>query len=784
MADKLISPVPDNAPELPKRRGIKTDSGWINYDITHYWAYHSRTGEILGYTVRYETPEGKQVLPLTLWQCSDRLKWKFRGFPEPRPVFNQHLITHRHEAKIILVEGEKCCELLQNLIDHTNSRKFVSACWIGGAQGVYKIDWSVMQGRSVILWPDNDTPGRDCMLNIAGILRRMDCNLKIVQVPTDRPAGWDVGDFILDGADFQTVFYFIRDNLTDLPKNLPEPPEKRQERNERKPTPEQAEAAMAPFRCLGIGDNCFYYLSNGVLVSLRANEHTSKSLLSLAPLEYWERMFAGRTGPNWTQAVSMLMHQNKRIGYFDQTRLCGRGAFEENGKIIINYGNKLVFDNKSMSPDNYEGEKIFLIGPKLEEQMISPADNREASRYLDICKMILFKRNPLDNYLFAGHAVLAPFCGALDFRPHIHITGQSSSGKTWVIDKIYTPMLGNYLIKGSGSTTSEAGLRQRLGRDALPLLLDEAETDSKHANDSIQSIYRFARIASTGGKVYKGGKDGVAKDYSAKFMCCMSSIHVAMAEKADLTRWVVMELCNPLQYLGEEKSALEFLKLKSAVSSVISPEYCASVRARTLKLLPVIRKNITSFSLACSDIVKSARTGDLIGTLIAGAYSLTSDRVIDYDFARNWIAEQDLSEEKQIVSHSDEEACLRAILEHIVVVARDTYSIANLLHVAHPAVISENDLPEGFRWLSKEDAVILLRQRGLKVKADENGTVYIHIANQNTILENIVLGKTHFANSWNRILRRIPGAISLHSDRFAGFCVRSTCIPWSYAFRE
>ena len=107
---------------------------------------------------------------------------------------------------------------------------------------------------------------------------------------------------------------------------------------------------MAPFRCLGIGDNCFYYLSNGVLVSLRANEHTSKSLLSLAPLEYWERMFAGRTGPNWTQAVSMLMQQNKRIGYFDQTRLCGRGAYEENGKIIINYGNKLVFDNKSMSP--------------------------------------------------------------------------------------------------------------------------------------------------------------------------------------------------------------------------------------------------------------------------------------------------------------------------------------------------------------------------------------------------------------------------------------------------
>lgn len=59
MADQLISPVPDNAPELPKRRGIKTDSGWINYDITHYWAYHSRIGEILGYTVRYETPEGK-----------------------------------------------------------------------------------------------------------------------------------------------------------------------------------------------------------------------------------------------------------------------------------------------------------------------------------------------------------------------------------------------------------------------------------------------------------------------------------------------------------------------------------------------------------------------------------------------------------------------------------------------------------------------------------------------------------------------------------------------------
>ena len=175
MADKLISPIPDNAPELPKRRGIKTDSGWINYDITHYWPYHSRTGEILGYTVRYETPDGKQVLPLTLWQCSDRLKWKFRGFPEPRPVFNQHLLAHFPDAKVLIVEGEKCAEVLTILFRDSGAiTKLIPVTWMGGCGGVYKADWTLLKDRKgVILWPDNDEPGKKAMLQIAGILKKL-----------------------------------------------------------------------------------------------------------------------------------------------------------------------------------------------------------------------------------------------------------------------------------------------------------------------------------------------------------------------------------------------------------------------------------------------------------------------------------------------------------------------------------------------------------------------------------------------------------------------------------
>ena len=54
-------------------------------------------------------------------------------------------------------------------------------------------------------------------------------------------------------------------------------------------------------------------------------------------------------------------------------------------------------------------------------------------------------------------------------------------------------------------------------------------------------------------------------------------------------------------------------------------------------LVPVILKNAETFSQAAAAVLSDQRAGDQIGTLMAGAYSLTSDGEISYDAALEFV---------------------------------------------------------------------------------------------------------------------------------------------------
>ena len=84
---------------------------------------------------------------------------------------------------------------------------------------------------------------------------------------------------------------------------------------------------------------------------------------------------------------------------------------------------------------------------------------------------------PASGMLLAGWVALAPICGALDWRPHIWLTGGAGTGKSAILDRFISPLLADMGVP-SGNTT-EAGLRQTLKSDALPIVFDEAESNEK-----------------------------------------------------------------------------------------------------------------------------------------------------------------------------------------------------------------------------------------------------------------------------------------------------------------
>jgi len=121
------------------------------------WAYRTPDGEIIGYTCRYDKPDGKKdVLPFTwcrnIETGNEQFRWK--GFAMPRPLYGLETINDRPAHPILIVEGEKTADAARVIFPNFNV-----ITWSGGAQASGKHDWSPIHGRAITLWPDGDEPG-------------------------------------------------------------------------------------------------------------------------------------------------------------------------------------------------------------------------------------------------------------------------------------------------------------------------------------------------------------------------------------------------------------------------------------------------------------------------------------------------------------------------------------------------------------------------------------------------------------------------------------------------
>ena len=167
--------------------------------------------------------------------------------------------------------------------------------------------------------------------------------------------------------------------------------------------------------------------------------------------------------------------------------------------------------------------------------------------------------------LLAGWIALAPICGALDWRPHIWLTGGAGTGKSAILDRFISPLLHDMGVHVSGNTT-EAGLRQTLKSDALPIIFDEAESNEKADQTRMQSILALARVASseTNAQMIKGSPNGEVIRYHLRSMFFLSSISTALKQGADRTRFAQLTLKTTTKFDKHER-ALHWEQLLSLI---------------------------------------------------------------------------------------------------------------------------------------------------------------------------------------------------------------------------
>jgi putative DNA primase/helicase len=228
-----VTPVPPHAPKPSFKHHVRPEPPQT------VWAYE-RDGHLLGYVCRFVTSDGgKDTLPHT-W-CTNTAdgrglqRWHWKQWDEPRPLYLAAGLLSAEALPVVLVEGEKCAQAGHKLLGH----EFDFVSWPGGSKAWAKADWSWLQGRTVIMWPDADSqrqrltraesqagvdkeskpllpeakqPGMACMLNIGTLLATQQaCTVTLCPIP--KPGnisdGWDIADAIEQGWDAERVRAFI-----------------------------------------------------------------------------------------------------------------------------------------------------------------------------------------------------------------------------------------------------------------------------------------------------------------------------------------------------------------------------------------------------------------------------------------------------------------------------------------------------------------------------------------------------------------------------------------------
>jgi hypothetical protein len=166
----------------------------------HRYEYATAAGRALGYVCRWNARPGRNKEIRPLWLIASRWEWKHA--PAPRPLYGLAELAAFPDRPVLIVEGEKAVEGAR---DHIDSHVIVT--WPGGTSAVAHSDFAPLKGRNIILWPDNDDPGRKAMRAIADKL--VDAkSVKGVKLPDGLPDGWDLGDAV--PADLDPVTLIAR----------------------------------------------------------------------------------------------------------------------------------------------------------------------------------------------------------------------------------------------------------------------------------------------------------------------------------------------------------------------------------------------------------------------------------------------------------------------------------------------------------------------------------------------------------------------------------------------
>lgn len=766
-----------------------------------FWVYRNYDGSIYGLICRFELEHGgKEVVPYIFCENqSGQHEWRWKGFNVPRPLYNLHLLDQDRSGKktILLVEGEKTADAGTILLPHV-----ITMTWPGGTNAVKHVDWAPLEGRNVLLWPDNDTeqkygdthpksgqikpfseqPGNKVMFEIAEILAEKAKVVKWILNDPTFPHKWDLADAEWTSDEARE---FARKNLIDVPdKSFEFPSEEEVEVvPEYIPLPIDPGPSAPPKQSSGIDHDGYFQILgfevvNGIKKYIffsrednQVHRMTARqigalnSLLELAPMDFWETWFASGRGNKVRidTACNWMIRVANKVGFYVNRKERGLGVWSDNGRLIVNCGNSLIVDGMKMSIGDIKSEYIYKSMEPIKVSVDNPLSTIEANKLFAALNIINWDRK-VNSHLIAGWTVISILSGALKWRPHIWLVGGAGVGKSWVLQEMVRPLLLDISLAVQSETT-EPGLRQSMLSNAFPIVFDEFEAEDIKGRERVQSILNLMRASSSddGGFIAKGSSAGSGAQYSAKSCFAFASIGMTATQQSDRSRISVlgMQLDPDPKRREETKSHLDkFVK-------GLDRKYCKGFQARALNLAPIILENARTFSNAAGEVLGNQRLGDQIGPLLAGSYSLFSEKLISPQDALKWVQDKDWSEERTLSENRDELRLFNFLMQQMIRVETSHASVTrSIVELCLYAVQSEQD--SVIMSITAEET---LKRYGIIVKDNK-----IFVSNQSSHIRSM-LRNTPWPNNYSKILLRVDGAIAEDPMSFLGAKCRSVSVP-------
>lgn len=158
------------------------------------YQYHDANGRLLFEKLRFRTPQGKRF---TQRRPDGRGGFEYKLGDGARPLYRLPELLVANE--IFVCEGEKDADNVRALnLTNRDAGVFLAATTNFDGAGKWREEYSVFfAGKKVVIFPDNDDPGRKHAEQVARSVHPYAAGVKVVALP-GLPEKGDVSDFLKD----------------------------------------------------------------------------------------------------------------------------------------------------------------------------------------------------------------------------------------------------------------------------------------------------------------------------------------------------------------------------------------------------------------------------------------------------------------------------------------------------------------------------------------------------------------------------------------------------------